>query len=127
MHYHRKQSEAALRFAERRRREDEAPRLSAEVPKLKTLQLEIEERSGGSSVAEPKHMRKVVVDHAPALFLIPCGDSRCKDGGHDITHLILRALRAGETQFEGHDVCAGSQGSGQCSRVLHYVAKATYG
>lgn len=127
MHYHRKQSEAALRFAERRRREDEAPRLSAEVPKLKTLQLEIEERSGGSSVAEPKHMRKVVVDHAPALFLIPCGDSRCKDGGHDITHLILRALRAGEAQFEGNDVCGGSQGSGQCSRVLHYLAKATYG
>jgi hypothetical protein len=23
-------------------------------------------------------------------------------------------------------VCAGSQGSGQCSRVLHYVAVATY-
>ena len=127
MHYHRKQSEAALRFAERRRREDEAPRLSTEVPKLKTLQLEIEERSGGSSVAEPKHMRKVVVEHAPALFLIPCGDSRCKDGGHDVTHMILRSLRAGEAQFEGNDTCAGSQGSGQCSRVLHYVATATYG
>jgi hypothetical protein len=127
MHYHRKQSEAALRFAERRRREDEAPRLATEVPKLKTLKLEIEERSGGSSVAEPKHMRKVMVDHAPALFLIPCGDSRCKDGGHDITHLVLRSLRAGETTFEGNDVCAGSQGSTQCSRIMHYVATATYG
>jgi hypothetical protein len=127
MHYHRKQSEAALRFAERRRREDEAPRLIAEVPRLKTLKLEIEERSGGSSVAEPKHMRKVVVEHAPALFLIPCGDSRCKEGGHDITHLVLRSLRAGETTFEGQDVCAGLQGSTQCSRVMHYVATATYG
>ena len=93
---------------------------------LGTLQLEIEERSGGSSVAEPKHMRRVVVEHAPALFLIPCGDSRCKDGGHDITHMVLRSLRAGEAEFQGEDVCAGSQGSGQCSRILHYVATATY-
>ena len=126
MHYHRKQSEASLRFAERRRREDEAPRLHTEVPHLKTLQLEIEERTGGSSVAEPKHMRRIVVDHAPALFIIPCGDSRCKDGGHDITHAVLRSLRDGETQFEGNDVCIGSQGSGQCARVLHYVAIAGY-
>ncbi len=127
MHYHRKQSEAALRFAERRKREDEAPRLVTEVPRLKTLQLEMEERSGGSTVAEPKHMRRIVVEHAPALFVIPCGDSRCKDGGHDITHMVLRSLRAGEPVFEGEDVCNGSQGSGQCSRVLHYMAKATYG
>jgi hypothetical protein len=125
MHY-RKQSEAALRFAERRRREDDAPRLSAEVPRLLTLRLEIEERSGGSVVAEPVHVRRIVVEHAPALFFLPCGDTRCKDGGHDITHTVLRSLHANETRFDGQDVCAGSQGSGQCSRVLHYLAVATY-
>src|SRR5580692_1192629 len=102
--HNRKQSEAALRFAERRKREDDAPRLSAEVPRLLTLRLEIEERSGGSVVAEPVHVRRIVVEHAPALFFLPCG----------------------ETRFDGQDVCAGSQGSGQCSRVLHYVAVATY-
>jgi len=80
MHY-RKQSEAALRFAERRRREDDAPRLSAEVPRLLTLRLEIEERSGGSVVAEPVHVRRIVVEHAPALFflLVAIRDARMAD------------------------------------------------
>jgi hypothetical protein len=124
--HHRKQSDAALRFAERRKRENEAPRLSAEVPRLQTLRLEIEERSGGSAVAEPVHVRRIVVEHAPALFFLPCGDARCREGGHDITHHVLRSLHANQTRFEGQDVCTGSQGSGQCSRVLHYVAVATY-
>jgi hypothetical protein len=124
--YNRRQSEASLRYAERKRREDDAPRLAAEVPAVKELRLEIEERSGGSLVAEPVHVRRIVVEHAPALFILPCGDSRCKDGGHDITHAVLRALRAKETRFEGQDLCSGSQGSGQCTRVLHYVALATY-
>jgi hypothetical protein len=124
--HNRKQSEAALRFAERRKREDDAPRLSAEVPRLLTLRLEIEERSGGSVVAEPVYVRRIVVEHAPALFFLPCGDTRCRDGGHDITHTVLRSLHTNETRFEGQDVCTGSPGSGQCSRVLHYTAVATY-
>ena len=124
--HNRKQSEAAIRYAERRKREDDAPRLLAEVPSLKALKLEIEERSGGSLVAEPVHVRRIVVEHAPALFVLPCGDSRCRDGGHDVTYAILRSLHAKETRFEGNDVCSGSQGSGQCSRVLHYVATASY-
>jgi hypothetical protein len=124
--YHRRHSEAAQRFADRRRREDEAPRLAAEVPRLTGLKLEIEERSGSSPVAEPTHVRRIVVEHAPALFALPCGDSRCKDGGHDITHAVMRQLRAGQTRFDGDDICQGSVGSTQCSRVLHYVATATY-
>jgi hypothetical protein len=124
--YNRRQSEASLRYAERKRREDEAPRLATEVPALRELRLEIEERSGGSLVAEPVHVRRIVVEHAPALFILPCGDSRCKDGGHDITHAVLRSLHAKEERFEGQDLCSGSQGSGQCSRALHYVAIATY-
>jgi hypothetical protein len=125
--YNRRHSEAAQRFAERRRREDEAPRLTAEVPRLTGLKLEVEERSGAGPVAEPTHVRRIVVEHAPALFVLPCGDARCKDGGHDITHGVMRHLRAGETRFEGQDVCPGSVGSSQCSRVLVYVAEATYG
>lgn len=124
--YHRRHSEAAQRFADRRRREDEAPRLTAEVPRLTDLKLEIEERSGSSPVAEPTHVRRIVVQHAPALFMLTCGDPRCKDGGHDITHAVMRQLRAGQTRFEGDDVCPGNVGSSQCSRVLHYTATATY-
>jgi hypothetical protein len=126
MHGNRRNTEAAQRFAARRQREDEAPRLSTEIPNLASLRLEIEERAGGSVVAEPKHIRRVVIDSAPALFVLSCGDARCKDGGHDVTSSILRALRSGDTTFEGEDVCNGSLGSGQCSRVLHYVGSATY-
>ena len=90
------------------------------------LKLEIEERSGASPVAEPTHVRRIVVEHAPALFMLTCGDARCKDGGHDITHAVMRQLRAGQTSFEGNDVCPGPVGSAQCSRVLHFIATATY-
>ena len=126
MNTHRKNGEAAQRFAERRRLEDEAPRLSTEVPSLETLRLEIEERTSGSVVAAPTHIRHIIVNRAPALFLIPCGDPRCRDGGHDVTHRMIRALRGGETRFDGEDTCAGSLGSGHCGRVLHYVAIAKY-
>jgi hypothetical protein len=122
----RKQREAAERLAERRKREDAAPRLTAEVPRLQSLTLEIQETSEGSSVAEPTHVRRIVVQHAPALFVLPCGDSRCKDGGHDVTHAVMRPLRAGETRFEGQDACAGSLGTAPCTRVLNFVGTATY-
>jgi len=122
----RRYSEGAQRFAERRRREDEAPRLSAELPRLQNLSLEIEERSEGGPVAEPTYVRRIVVQHAPALFVLLCGDARCKDGGHDITAAVMRALRAGETRFEGQDVCTGSVGTGRCPRLLHFVGIATY-
>jgi hypothetical protein len=126
LHNSRKHSEGAERFAERRKREDEAPRLTAEVPRLRSLALEIEERGEGGPVAEPTHVRRVVVEHAPALFVLPCGDARCRDGGHDVTYAVMRALRDGETRFEGQDVCSGSVGTGQCSRALHFVGIATY-
>lgn len=126
MYKQKRHGEAAQRFAERRRREDEAPRLAAEVPKLTELKLEICERSGGNLVAEPTHIRRVVVESAPALFFVPCGDPRCKDGGHEVTHIVMNALRSGDARFEGEDVCSGSQGSGHCARVMHFIGHATY-
>jgi hypothetical protein len=126
MRNNRRWSEGAQRFAERRKREDESPRLTSEVPRLQSLALEIEERREGSPVAEPIHVRRVVVQHAPALFVLPCGDARCRDGGHDVTHAVMRALRAGETRFDGQDVCVGSVATAQCSRILHFVGIATY-
>jgi len=117
---------AAQRFAERRQREDEAPRLQAEIPRLESLKLEVGEHRAGGAVAEAPHIRRVVVDNAPALFVLPCGDGSCKDGGHDVTSSVMRSLRQGETHFEGEDICNGTVGTAQCSRVLRYVATATY-
>jgi hypothetical protein len=120
---HRMNSPAALRFADRRRREQDAPRLLREVPKLKELKLEIEERTG---LGGTKHVRRVLIDRAPALFLVPCGDPRCLDGEHDLTAVVMRALDAGKTAFEGTDECRGSLGSAACTRVLHFRAQAEY-
>ena len=113
------------RFTERRRREDEAPRLSEQVPGLVSLRLEIEERAGHLAI---HHIRHVVVDRAPALFVLRCGDGRCNDGEHDLTATVMQALRARMTTFAGDDECNGSLGSLQapCGRVLHFDAVASY-
>jgi hypothetical protein len=120
----RRNSPQALRFAERRKREDEAPRLHAEVPTLTSLQLDIKDRSSGGEGSE--HTRKVVVDRAPALFLVPCGDPRCMDGEHDVTTVVMSALRGKKTAFSGEDACRGSVGPAACTRVLQFAALAAY-
>src|SRR5262249_27636234 len=122
----RRQSRGAERGAERRRRQDEPPRVTAKGPRLETLSLQIEERRGGGRTAAPTHVPRVGRQDGPALFLLPCGDARCNDGGHDVTYAVMRALRASEARFEGQDVCRGSVGTGQCARVLHFVGIATY-
>jgi hypothetical protein len=121
-----RQTEASVRAMERRQREDEAPRLSKMILGLKELRLDIEERAGGASAA--RHIRRIVVDRAPALFVIPCSESRCRDGGHDLTNEIMRALGSQSTEFRGEDTCFGQVGSGSdsCGRVLNYAAHAQY-
>lgn len=94
---------------------------------MKALHLELQEKRAEVPVAEATYVRRVVVEHAPALFELPCHDSFCKNGGHDLTHEILRALRAGMTRFEGQDECRGNTGTAQCQRVLHYVLVAEFG
>ena len=122
----RRHSEAAQRFAERRKREDEAPRLKATVPHLESLELEFKESRAGVQMADVTHKRRVVIDRAPALFELTCQDSACKDGGHDITHDVLQALRSGVERFDGEDVCHGQVGNAECRRVLSFVGHATY-
>lgn len=122
----RRHSEAAQRFAERRRREDEAPRLIAAVPQLESLRLEFRESRAGVQLADTTHIRPVIVERAPALFELPCQDSACKDGGHDLTHEVMRALRQGIEHFHGEDTCRGQVGSAECRRQLSYVGTATY-
>ncbi len=122
----RRDPEAARRLAERRRREDEAPRLVAVVPKLETLGIRVLE--GMPSISNPvgTHTRRVVVPTAPALFVLPCGDSQCRDGGHELTEQLLAGLQQEKLQFEGEDCCRGVTGGSECRRVLHYVATASY-
>jgi hypothetical protein len=128
MYNRRRQSEAAQRANERRQREDEAPRLKQQVPGLVELRLEIEERLGESAIAAARHTRHIIVDRAPALFDLQCTENSCRDGGHDMTSEIMRALRSGLTEFRGQDGCMGRLGAGAdpCRRVLHYVAFAKY-
>jgi hypothetical protein len=121
-----RQTEAAQRFAERRRREDEAPRLRALVPTLESLELQLEELRSGASSPEARHTRKIVVAHAPALFVFPCREPACEDGGHDLTDEVLSALRAGAQTFEGEDECRGLLRSGSCQRVLRFIGIASY-
>jgi hypothetical protein len=121
-----RRNEATQRFQERRSREDEAPRLLAEVPGLSSLSLVIEERAGSNVGALAKHVRHVVVGRAPALFFLGCSDPNCKDGGHDVTGPVMRALAGHRPTFEGEDSCHGTVGSEACSRVLHYQATAGY-
>lgn len=122
----RRPSEASIRYADRKRREDEAPRLAELFQNLQSLGLEVTERRGGAPLAEAGYIRRIVVEHAPALFLLPCGDPSCRDGGHDVTHAVLSGLRTGAARFEGHDACSGTIGTSQCSRELHWVATATW-
>lgn len=72
------------------------------------------------------HIRRIVVERAPALFELPCGDRSCKDGGHDLTHAILTELQHGTTRFEGENHCSGYLGGAPCGSVLRYVGVATY-
>jgi hypothetical protein len=126
MRFSQRRGEAAERLAERRRREDSAPRLAERVPRLESLCLEIQELRDGVSVLESRHVRHIPVSHAPALFELPCLDSFCEDGVHDLTRAVLRGLESGATRFGGEDPCNGHTGGSPCQRVLKYVVIAAY-
>jgi hypothetical protein len=119
-------TEATQQAAERRQREDRAPRLMAEVPALEALKLEIQEMRAGNSVPETVHVKHVAVAHAPALFDLPCLDPTCMGGGHDVTSAVLAALRSRSAKFQGEHACNGTTRTAQCTRVLRYIGMATY-
>lgn len=122
----RKVSEAAMHAAERRERESAAGRLLTQVPRLATLEIAIEERRGNMKIGETRHVRRFVVDRAPALFELPCTDRRCTDGGHNLTHQVMNSLRAMAERFEGEHTCDGNIGQDGCDRILRYTGIATY-
>jgi hypothetical protein len=121
------QTEAQLRAIERRKREDEAPRLKNIISGVTMIRLEIDETQDDAPVLAARHTRHIVVEHAPALFEFLCTDPNCKEGGHDLTCEILRQLRSSAEHFEGEDACPGLTGTAPCRRVLRYTAHATFG
>jgi len=114
------------RRSERWQREDDAPRLKATVPELKSLKFEIDELLESRAIPGMKRVRHIMVDQAAALFEIPCSDTKCEEGGHDVTEQVLGALRAGEKEFEGTDACHGQASEGPCKRVLAFKGMAEY-
>ncbi len=121
-------TEAAQRFAERREREDRAPRLRDEAPDVTHLSLEMSERRAEATAPEIEYIRRIVVQSAPALFEIPCGDTGCAEGGHDITRTVLDELRSRHESFEGEDACYGNVGpnSTPCGRILRFKGTVSY-
>lgn len=123
----RRDPEAMKRAAARKKREDEAARLQDKIPKLKSLSLRIEEGPIGLEGAFVKYVRHVVVDRAPALFVIPCAERACRDGGHDVTRRVLRALRSGKTEYSSRHRCDGQVRGEDCPLELSVVVEASYG
>ena len=119
--------EVAKRIADRRQREQDAPRLLQETPELRSLFIELKEAGQGNGNPESFHIRRFHLETAPALFLVPCGDPKCDGGGHDITGEVLAGLRGRRTRIEGQDACAGGAGETLCTRTLYYAAVATFG
>jgi hypothetical protein len=125
MWHHRRSSVKAVRAAERRQREDGAPRLRQAVPFLGSLAIRFHEMYEDMRLAEATHVRRIVVESAPAYFEIPCADRDC-EGVHNLTQDFLRALRSALPEFHGTHICTGGPTARACGRVLHYVAIATY-
>jgi hypothetical protein len=122
--FRRNQGEPAR--TERWKREDAAARLREEIPSLATLRLELAESKRGTTTKEAMRIQHVIVDRAAALFLIPCSDTRCREGGHDITRELILALNRGVETVEGNSLCRGEINNDECGRELTYSATASY-
>lgn len=115
------------RKAARDERENAAGKLRDRVPNLTQLDITVRETRTEGWVTDTSYIRRVVLAQAPALFEIPCSDTRCEDGGYDVTREIIAQLAAGRLEFEGEAACRGRCGAIDCGRRLSYTARAQYG
>jgi hypothetical protein len=99
------------------------PRLCTLVPRLRALRLELVEQGGG---APRHHTRIVLVDQAPAWFVVDCGDERCRHGGYDLTGDLLPRLKRERTDWKITRVCRGRVGSAPCVRQVQCAVHAEY-
>jgi hypothetical protein len=121
-----KELERNERRVQRDKREGAAGKLVQRIPDLTSLSIAIHETRPEGCVSDTYYIRRVVLEHAPALFEVSCSDPRCEDGGYDVTLDVIHALKSRQTRFEGHQTCRGRCGVLDCARVLRYVATATY-
>ncbi len=111
---------------DRWKRENDAPRLKDEVPHVESLRMNLEEFSTGHGVLGSSRIQHVVVAQASSRFEVPCGDSKCEEGGHDLSNSVLGSLRERRADFEGSSTCTGHVGERACERLLKYTAQAKY-
>jgi hypothetical protein len=91
--------------------------LAAAFPWLRSARIEITEHVANASTSYIKH---VVVARAPALFVVPCGDPLCQDGGHNITAVLMDALRRRLATVAGESHCEGAVGNVSCRRSIQF-------
>ncbi|MDD9940767.1 MAG: hypothetical protein OXU20_06875 [Myxococcales bacterium] len=111
--------------AELREREDSAPRLHTEVPRLHVLRLQIQSGPVSSDAEVLTYVKLVVIATAPALFEIHCLEPNC-DGYHDLTSAIMAGLLSGRPHFSGESHCQGLVAEADCGRVLIFHVEAEY-
>ena len=112
---------------ERWERENAAPRLKELVPELESLRLSLVENRGGYPITGTRRVQHVMVRTASTHFEIPCGESSCQGGGHDLSHAVTPKLRHRRSEFGGTSECNGAIGGGHaCTRRLDYSFEASY-
>jgi len=126
MAWQRRDLNAQHRMSERWQRQDEADRLMGRIPTLRRLSIAVEERSGYTTIAPVSHVRRVVVESAPALFEIQCSSDECDGGYYDVTYDVLHALKQGVERFEFSCACNGTVRGASCPREAHFVGVARY-
>ena len=122
---HGRDSSRAQATAEHRRREDAAPRLREQAPRLLSLRLSLEEKRQDSSSSTRTYVRPIVVSTAPAYFELRCTEPKC-DGRHDITQEILEGIVQGREVITGESPCNGMDNNQLCDCTLTYLCQATY-
>lgn len=126
MYQRRSSMEAAARRKASHERDDASPRLLERVPRLRALHFEIAVSREGAAIRAERHVKRFVVAQAPARFVVACTDPECRNGGHDVTDRVLRALTAVRERFEIDGLCAGIVDERVCGRSVRITAHATY-
>lgn len=125
-----RRKEKALERQERKvrrtEREDAAGKLLLKAPDLTSLNMTVTETRKEGCVTDTQHIKRFVLEHAPALFELACSDPYCEDGGYDITREVLRSLSLRQETFEAEQDCAGRCGAIDCGRHVRVVVTATY-
>jgi hypothetical protein len=121
-----KDVEREERRVQRVQREAAAGKLLQRYPEVASVDIAIHEARPEGCVSDSHYIRRIVLEHAPALFEVPCSYPSCEDGGYDITHDVLGAISARDPKVEGEKACRGRCGALDCTRVLRFVVKIGY-